>query len=160
MQDDPEGEAEIAVGLCRRFDLDGYIANAESAYEGAGRWKSAVFVRRFRELAPHAPLALSHIGWGMPYRDLDFKPWLDAGACLMPQCYEANFATSVHRSLESTDALGVPRSRIIPTLGTSGFAIRYPTDLYASEVREAWVTGFNVWLLESTNDDTLRQLAA
>lgn len=158
LQGDPVAEAELAVELSQRYDLDGYIANAESPYEFAGWGKSEQFVKRFRELAPRAPLALSHIGWGSPYRKLDFGPWLETGAALMPQAYQADFATSVNRVLSSSDALGAPRRIVIPTLGTSGFNAYVPPAQLAAEIVAAGLTGFNVWLLESTPDDTLRAL--
>jgi hypothetical protein len=153
-------EAELAVGLCSAYDLDGYIANAEVAYEGDNAGKSAVFVARFRELAPRAPLALSHIGLGVPYRSLDWAPWLDAGAVFMPQCYWGDSAISINGPLACEDAVPVPRDRVFPTLGTSGFSHPYSPVTYAEELATAGVPGFNVWLLESTPDDTLRALPA
>lgn len=157
LQGDPTQEAELAVELSRRYDLDGYIANAEDAYEGAGKWRSAPFVSKFRALAPHAPLALSYIGLGVPYRDLDWKPWLDAGAVFMPQLYWGDSAISLNGPLASADQVPIPRLRIKPTLGTSGFAHPYPAAQYAQEL--LLTTGFNVWLLDSTSDDYLRALA-
>jgi len=159
---DPVREAELAVSLCERYDLDGYIANAEDPYEGpANFWKSWAFVKRFRELAPRAPLALSYIGFGDPHRFLDFRSWIDAGAALMPQCYWSTAATSINPSLWSADNYqgGIDRNIIVPTIGTSTFDTPYSPDVYAQELLLAGTRGFNVWLLDSTTDDALRALA-
>lgn len=158
LADDPVKEAELAVGLCTAYDLDGYIANAETAYEGEGRDKSARFVQRFRQLAPRAPLALSYIGLGVPYRDLDWAPWLDAGAAFMPQCYWGDSAIGLPGPMACASAARLPLDRTFPTLGTSGFPNAYPADQYARELAAARVPGFNVWLLDSTTDDYLRAL--
>jgi len=160
VEGDPVREAELAVSLCRRYDLDGYIANAEAPYEFDGFWKSAPFVRRFRELAPRAPLALSYIGDGHPHRALDFRPWLDDGATMMPQAYWATAATSLQPSIDAADRAGIPRSRLVPTVGSSGFADPYPAGAYARELAALRPPGFNVWLLESTTDDYLRALTS
>ena len=159
VEGDPVKEAELAVGLCEAYDLDGYVADAEDPYEGAGKAKSEAFVARFRELAPRAPLGLSHIGLGVSYRDLDWAPWLDAGAVFMPQCYWSTSAISITGPLACEDAVPVPRDRVFPTLGTSAFDQPYPADQYARELAAAGVPGFNVWLLDSTTDDYLQALA-
>jgi hypothetical protein len=159
LQDDPEIEADHAVWYSRVYGLDGFIANAEDAYEGpANYWKSQAFVNAFRALAPYGPLALSYIGYGNPHRDMPFKPWVDAGAVLMPQCYWATAATSIEPSLWSADMAQIPRDRLAPTVGTSGFAQPYPASTYRSELDWFGMRSSNVWLLESTTDDTLRTL--
>lgn len=158
LEGDPEVEAEVAVNLCRQFGLQGYIANAEAPYEDDGWWKSVPFVARFRELAPHAPLGLSYIGDGYPYRNLDFYPWLEAGAAFLPQCYWSTWATSIDPSVDAADRRGIPRERLFPTLGTSAFQTPYPAEFYDVEVTRLGQP-YSVWLLESTNDDYLRALA-
>lgn len=157
IEGDMAANAELAVDLCRRFDLDGYIADGEDGVEGVNRWKSATFVRRFRELAPHAPLGLSYIGDGYPYRNLDFASWLAAGAALLPQCYWATSATSIDPSVWAVDRLGVTHRFVFPTLGTSGFQTPYPAEFYRAEL-DRLGQPYNVWLLESTSDDILRAL--
>lgn len=157
IDDDPNVVATIAAGDCKQFDLDGYIGNGESGIEGANRWKSAPFVKRFRELAPRAPLGLSYIGDGYPYRDLDFASWLSAGAALLPQCYWGTSATSIDPSVGAVDRLGVSHRFVFPTLGTSSFQTPYPAEFYHAEVAN-FGQPYNVWLLESTTDDYLRAL--
>jgi hypothetical protein len=157
LEGDPVTEAEVAVGICRAYDLDGYIANAEAPYENDGFWRSTPFVRRFRDLAPHAPLGLSYIGDGYPYRNLDFGPWIEAGAALLPQCYWSTWATSIDPSIWALQRLRAPMDIVFPTLGTSAFATPYPAEFYRAEL-DRYERPYNVWLLESTTDDYLRAL--
>jgi hypothetical protein len=146
------------VNLCRRYSLAGYIANAEDPYEGSGFWKSRPFVEAFREMAPAAPLGLSYIGDGHPWRNLDFQPWLDHQAAFLPQCYWSTWATSIDPSVGAADRRGIPRDRLFPTLGTSSFTTPYPAEFYHAEMANLGQP-YSVWLLESTTDDTLRALA-
>ncbi len=157
IEGDMRTNAETAVGLCTAFDLDGYIADGEDGIEGANRWKSAPFVNRFRELAPRAPLGLSYIGDGYPYRILDFDTWIEAGAALLPQCYWTTSATSIQPSLDALDRLNAPEEIVFPTLGTSSFQTPYPAEFYHAEMA-ALGQAYSVWLLESTTDDYLRTL--
>ena len=108
-------------------------------------------------MAPNAPLGLSYIGDGYPYRRLDFWPWINAGAALLPQCYWATAATSIDPSLWALDRLGAPEKIVFPTLGTSSFATPYPAEFYRAELDNLGQP-YNVWLLESTSDDYLRAL--
>ena len=154
----------MAQWACKQYGLDGYIANAEDPYEGpANYWRSGEFLREWRGLAPHAPLALSYIGEGHPHRDMPLWDWEDEGAVMMPQCYWATEATSLWPSWDAALRAGLTRSFIVPSLGTSGFAKPYPVDTYVAELRQTAALGrgrgFNVWLLDSTPDDLLRPLA-
>jgi hypothetical protein len=156
-------EARLAVSLCKRYGLDGYIANAEAPYEGpANYWKTPAFLKEFRRLAPHAPLALSYIGDGNPHRDFPIWDWEDEGAALMPQCYWSDMATSIWPSWHAAVRANLDSRRLVYSLGTSGFAQPYPTGEYVQELNLVpWrqQASFNVWLLESTTDDVLRALA-
>ncbi len=160
LEGDPALEARLAVDLCRRFDLDGYIGNAEGAYEFEGAWKSEPFVNTFRALAPHAPLGLSYIGEGYPFRQLDWTPWVKAGAMFFPQCYWGTAATSPGISDAAAKRAALPMRRVNYTLGTSGFNPSYPADQYR---RDLALLGaplrYSAWLLESTTDDYLRALS-
>lgn len=77
----------------------------------------------------------------------------------MPQSYWADRAISVNDVLWSADNYGTPRSRVVPTIGTSTFPVQYPPETYAAELLASGVRGWNVWLLDSTSDDILRALA-
>ena len=76
----------------------------------------------------------------------------------MPQCYWSDTAISISGPLQSADYVPIPRARVKPTLGTSGFVHPYPAAQYAQELIGAGIDGFNTWLLDSTNDDYLRAL--
>ena len=154
---DPATEAALAVNLCRRYDLDGYIANCEDAYEFSGVWRSQVFVGEFRRLAPRAPLALSHIGEGYPYRMLDWTPWVRAGAAFMPQVYWNTGPTPLGNSWAAAERAGLPLQRVFPTLWLNG---GYSPATYRQELQYVGARASNVWLLESTSDDALRALYA
>lgn len=139
------------------YGLDGYIANAEAPYENDGYWKSQAFVEEFVRHAPFAPLGLSYIGDGYPYRNLDFAAWVNRGAALLPQCYWSTWATSIQPSIDAVDRLGVPHDLVFPTLGTSGFQTQYPAEFYHAEIARLGQP-YSVWLLESTSDDVLRTI--
>lgn len=159
LEGDPVQEARLAVDICWRYGLDGYIANAEAPYEGEGNyWKSQAFVDEFTRLAPWAPLGLAYIGDGYPYRELDFAAWVNAGAALLPQCYWDGVATSIQPSIDAIDRLGVPHDIVFPILGTSAFKTPYPAEFYGVEVANLGQP-YSVWLLESTTDDVLRAIA-
>lgn len=162
LEDNPTGEADLAISICRRYGLDGFIANAEHPYEGPPNyWKTPSFLQRFRSVAPHAPLALSYIGDGFPHRDMPLWQWEAAGAAMMPQCYWATEATSILPSVQAALRAGTEPARLVYTLGTSGFQSPYSPWSYVDELNALARVGasFNVWLLESTDDDTLRTLS-
>lgn len=150
------------MSLCKRYGLDGYIGNAEDAYEGpANYWKTPAFLDEFRRLAPNAPLGLSYIGEGQPHRDFPIWDWEDEGAALLPQCYWAAEATSIFRSLEAAIRANLNPLSLCYSLGTSSFAAQYPSWTYLDELNAVARirASFNVWLLDSTTDDYLRTLA-
>lgn len=162
--DDPVGEARLAVAWCRAFECDGWIVNAEDAYEGpANYWKTPAYLSEFRRLAPSAPLGLSYIGEGWPHRDFPIWDWEDEGAALLPQCYWANEATSIFRSRDAALRAGLSPTSLCYGLGTSAFTVPYPADRYVEELNavdnERTKASFNVWLLDSTSDDYLRTLS-
>lgn len=162
--DDPVKEAQLAADLVKRYRLDGFIANCEIEYEGLGFSKSKLFVAEFRRLLPNLPLGLSYIGYGYPYRSLDWKPWLDAGAAFLPQCYDNSApggkgrGHSVQQSLDAAVRAGIPFDRIMPTVATSDMAIYYSLAEAVDTSKAKGLRGVNVWTLESTPDDWLRLL--
>lgn len=158
LEADPVAEAQLAVGMCRSLDLDGYIGNAEVPYESANYWKSAAFVQEFRRLAPRAPLALSGIGYGYPVRELDYAAWRKAGAVFMPQCYPNWDGRSVYDCLWHADRAGWSRADVIPTLGTWQGNYGYSVETYVAQLRYAWTLGFNVFPLPGVPDAVLTQL--
>jgi hypothetical protein len=156
LEGDPVTEAVVAADTVKALGLDGYIGNAETPYEGTGRWKSAVFVRTFRVHSDTA-LAVSYVGYGYPFRDFDWDPWIGAGAALMPQAYTDVDALSVEAILGAADRAKLPRSLLNVSLGVSMRNGSYP----ASKARaELGALPWNVWTIESTPDDYYRILEA
>lgn len=158
LEGDPLVEAQLAVDMCKRYDLDGYIANAEVHYEGWNKGKSKAFVTEFRRLAPRAPLALSGLGYGYPVRDFDYQPWKDTGAVFMPQAYPNHDGISLEACIGHADRAGWDRSMVVPTLGTWQGNYGYSIPQYIRELRDAGTLGFNVFLGETMNDDGFRAL--
>lgn len=121
LEGNPEREAELAAECIRELGLDGYIGNAETAYEGpvVERFeKSRRFCRRFRQLVP-SPFALgvSFIGFGSPHRFFDWAPWSQAGAALLPQAYDNARALNVEDTLSMCDRAHLPRTLLNVSLG-------------------------------------------
>jgi hypothetical protein len=78
--------ADLAI---RTYGFDFYIADAEAPFESKGEWRSAQFVRAFRELQPAIPAALVTLGaakapWVLP---LDFAAWRSGNFDLLPEAY-------------------------------------------------------------------------
>lgn len=160
---DPVAEARLAHSLCRTYDLDGYIANAEVEYEGPSNFhKSREFTREFRRLAPNAPLALSGVGSAQePWvRFLDYAAWRVAGAFFMPQVYTNEWPNEY--SMDSCMAHAVRAgwdlaTQVIPTIGVYG-EHAYPVSSYIRDLITSGTWGFNVYLGESLVDDEVRLL--
>ncbi len=162
IEGDPEAEATLAVNLCRKYGVDGWIVDAEDPYEGPSNyWKTPSYLNAFRRLAPHAPLGCSYIGDGFPHRDFPLWDWEDEGAAMLPQCYWSTSATGIGNSLAAAKRAGLAQSSLCYTLGTSSFEFPYSAWTYVDELNSVArvKASFNVWLLESTTDDYLRTLA-
>ena len=129
-------------------------------YEDGGYGRSRIFCDTFRQLAPHLPLALSYVGYGYPFRNLDFGAWAEASASFMPQCYTSRDGHSVQMSVDAADRAGIPRDSLMPTVATSDMDSYYSLDRSIEELDRAGTVGCSVWLLDSTNDDPLRTLCA
>lgn len=161
LEGDPAQEARLAVELCHECDVDAYVANAEIAYEGeAGYTKSATFCNEFRRLAPNAPLALSYIGYGYPYRTLHFRAWLDAGAFFVPQCYPNHDGYGVAACLAAADRAGIPRDIIAPAIGTWQGLYGYDITQYVTDLDAAGTLGFSAFRGDTMTDDDYRELGA
>jgi hypothetical protein len=79
--DDPEGEADAALGVVAAVPFDGWVMNGEKPYEGGG--KSKLYIERFRLSRPHFPL-----GWTPEQRiSIDHNVLQLKGVFYMPQCY-------------------------------------------------------------------------
>jgi hypothetical protein len=157
LRDDPVHEADLARDLIRRYGLDFYVANAESAYEysgangpsGARSGRSRAFVDEFRQFEPDLPAGLA--SYCRPSRhDLDWKTWRRAGFVFLPEAYVNVLGPAVAPAV-CVDAAGgfFPAGRIHPIVGmyegTSGLGDA-PT--YARLLEQAGTVGFSVYLAE------------
>jgi hypothetical protein len=158
---DPVVEAKQAAQFYEDYNLGGIIVNAEGAYEDAGAWKSRAFVEVFRDRLPHAPLAVSFIGFGYPYRNFDYNPWIDVGAALMPQAYTATNAIPVSDSLAMCERALLPYRYVMPTIGSS-YSPRASIDEAVSSARSGRTVGMNLWMVQggATNDDYIREFCS
>ena len=159
---DPIAEARQAFELCRDYRLSGLIVNAEDAYEGAGFGKSVRFAQEIRRLAPRLPLAVSTIGFGVPYRDFDYLAWVKAGAAIMSQCYDSSQVRSVTeawRMLERALGTETARSLMVPTIGSS-YNPRANIDEAVQTARSVGLRGLNLWMVQggATPDDYIREV--
>jgi hypothetical protein len=158
---DPIAEARQAVDFYDDYNLAGIIVNAEGAYEDGGAWKSRAFVDEFRRLAPHAPLAVSFIGFGYPYRNFDYAPWVEDGAALLPQAYNNVSVITVRESLEMCQRAGLPMSRVMPTIGSS-YSPRAAIAEAVEAARSLHTVGMSLWMVQggATNDDYIREFCS
>lgn len=160
----PADIARLAVDLCRRFDLDGYIADAEAECEGtAGRWRLRPFLDEFRAHAPRAPLAVS--GMGAAYdpwvRELDYPAVAELADIFMPQAYPNEYGDvySVPNCIAHADRAGLARELVVPTLGTYPGRYGYDVGLYAGDLRDAGTHGFNIFLGETAKPEDYEDFA-
>jgi hypothetical protein len=158
VEGDPIAEARQAVDFYDDYNLAGIIVNAEGAYEDGGRWKSAQFLSEFRRLAPHAPLAVSFIGFGYPYRNFDYGVWVDAGVALMPQAYNNVQVLPVSDTLDMCVRARLPMDRVMPTIGSS-YNPRAGITEAVSAARSGRTVGMNLWMVQggATSDDYIRE---
>ena len=159
---DPVTEARQAAYFYDDYNLAGIIVNAEDAYEHGGFGKSALFAREFRRLQPRAPLAVSFVGFGVPYRDFDFNAWVAAGAALMPQCYDAfqvRSVTEAYRMCERAVGTELAQKLVIPTIGSS-YNPRASIDEAVGSARSFHLRGLNLWMVQggATPDDYIREV--
>lgn len=93
LQDDPVREAEISKSLA--VNLDGWIANGElpvsysqawgycpACFGYSGRWMAAWGMMRPTMFSSYTHFSL---------HDIDYRPWVQAGASAGPQCYVNDF---------------------------------------------------------------------
>ena len=157
-------EAVIASVQVQRYGLDFYIADAERTYESnqGGGWRSANFVRDFRQLEPTLPAALVTLGAApAPYvLPIDYAAWRNAGFELLPEAYYNKF--SVYRpDLTVAHALraGWTAAQVHPVIGIWG---RYPAVNYLPWLESDGARGFSVFLADqaqAADYDALSALA-
>ncbi len=84
----PLGEAAIAISQCNKYNLDGYVIDAESEYTQAGREAVArTFMTELRKGIPNTPVALSTFRWPSYHGNFPYAAFLEKCDYNMPQVY-------------------------------------------------------------------------
>lgn len=116
--DNPVGEANKAIERVRRFDLDGYVINAEAEYKQPGKAAAAAnFMGRLRAALPGTMIALSSYRYPSYHPQLPWREFLEGCNFNMPQVYwihARNAGEQLSRSAREFEAM-TPSRPIIPT---------------------------------------------
>lgn len=84
----PYAEADIAVSQISKYQLDGYVIDAEGEFEQAGKDVVAkTFINKFRANLPNYPVALSSYRWPSYHPRFPWKVFLDQVNYNIPQMY-------------------------------------------------------------------------
>ncbi|MRS04549.1 hypothetical protein EG832_15235, partial [bacterium] len=84
----PSGEAAIAISQCRKYNLDGYVVDAEIEYTQAGRDAVArSFMSQLRSGIPNTPIALSTFRWPSYHGNFPYAAFMQYCDYSMPQVY-------------------------------------------------------------------------
>ena len=114
----PLGEAAIAISQCKKYNLDGYVVDAETEYTQAGRDAVArTFMTELRKGIPSTPVALSTFRWPSYHGNFPYAAFLEKCDYNMPQVYwiqAHNPAYDLTRSFNEFKAMS-PCRPMIPT---------------------------------------------
>lgn len=115
---DPAGEAAIAISQCKKYNLDGYVIDAEVEYTQAGREAVArTFMNSIRSALPSTPMALSTFRWPSYHGNFPYNAFLEKCDYAMPQVYWMSAHNPVYdlsRSFREFSALSAAKP-VIPT---------------------------------------------
>lgn len=85
---DPSGEAAIAISQIKKYQMDGYVIDAEVEYKLAGRAAVAdTFMSALRAGLPSTPVALCSFRWPTYHPQFPWKNFLAKCDFNMPQVY-------------------------------------------------------------------------
>ena len=114
----PIAEANKAIERVHQLDLDGYVIDAESEYEEAGKAEAAkTFMSRLRTSLPDTPVALSSYRYPSYHPQVPWRDFLEKCDYNMPQVYwmqAHNAGDQLNRSVNEFQAM-TPSRPIIPT---------------------------------------------
>ncbi|KAF0111523.1 MAG: hypothetical protein FD147_874 [Chloroflexi bacterium] len=114
----PLGEAAIAISQCKKYNLDGYVVDAEIEYKLAGREAVArTFMTELRKGIPNTPVALSTFRWPTYHPNFPYKAFLEKCDYNMPQVYWMKAHNPIYdltRSYNEFKAI-TPTRPMIPT---------------------------------------------
>jgi hypothetical protein len=114
----PLGEAAIAVSQTKKYNLDGYVIDAEIEFKAAGREAVAkTFMTELRKGLPSTPVALSTFRWPTYHQTFPYRAFLEKCDYNMPQVYWVNNNNPEYdltRSFTEFNAI-TPTRPMIPT---------------------------------------------
>jgi hypothetical protein len=114
----PTGEAAIAISQMKKYQMDGYVIDAEAEYEQSGRAAVATtFMSALRAGLPSTPVALCSFRWPTYHPSFPWNAFLSKCDINMPQVYwmsAHNPASQLTRSLTEFKAIS-PVRPLIPT---------------------------------------------
>ncbi len=114
----PSGEAAIAISQVKKYNLDGYVVDAEIEYQQTGREAVArSFMSSVRSGLPNTPIALSTYRWPSYHKTFPYAAFLEKCDYNMPQVYwmqAHNPAYDLTKSYNEFKAM-TPYRPLIPT---------------------------------------------
>jgi ketosteroid isomerase-like protein len=87
----PTGEAAIAISQTKKYNMDGYVIDAEGEFDTAGRSTVAeTFMTALRKGLPSTPVALCSYRWPTYHKNFPWTSFLNKCDYNMPQVYWMN----------------------------------------------------------------------
>jgi len=130
----PTSEAQIAISQAKKYNLDGYVIDAEGEFDKPGMSNAATtFVNALRAGLPNTPIALSSYRYPSLHANFPWASFLAKCDFNMPQVYWVgahNAGAQLTRCVQELQSLSVVRP-VIPTgsaVGESGWEPT-PSDL-------------------------------
>jgi len=137
---DPTGEARIAISQINKYNLDGYVIDAEAEYKASGKSVAArSYMSTLRASLPSLPIALCSYRYPTYHPQLPWTEFLEKCDINMPQVYweqAHNAGAQLERSVREFAAL-TPNRPVMPTGPAYGNGGWVPT---ASEVGQFLAT--------------------
>ena len=151
---DPLGEAATATDQLRKFELDGYIIDAEADYKLPGRGAIATgFMNQMRRAFPDLPMALCSYRFPKLHPEFPWDEFLAQVDLNMPQVYWEQAHNPTAQLAQSLEEFGElpnkhPMIPVGPTYKVDGWAPT-PADLQAFQAEAARCgmpgTGYFSW---------------
>lgn len=114
----PVGEANVAVRQVKKYELDGFVINAESQYKEAGKKESATrYMSILRPGLSDIPLGLSSYRFPSYHPQLPWREFLSKCDLNMPQVYwmgAHDSALQLRRTIREFKGM-TPMRKIVPT---------------------------------------------
>jgi hypothetical protein len=156
---DPKKEAEVAAEQIKKYDLDGFIIDAESEYKKASKANAAsIYMKRLLSLAPNTPLALCSYRFPVFHPSLPWATFLgfmsaEHGDVHMPQMYWEGDISPTAPQLQLTRCMSelkklkdLPVFPVGPLYGANGW---YPSTVqiaqFSREAKADGCSGISWW---------------